>query len=250
MPARTVVISGGGTGMGKAVAASFARSGDDVIIMGRRADVLRDAVRDLESQTSRPVRWRACDVSDPAQLDRLVDWLATEGIATVDVLVNNAGGPASGLPEKTLADVAALWEADFRGNVLTAVLPTSALLSRLRRPGGRIVTVSSIAALRAGGSSYGAAKGALIPWTYSLATELGADGITVNIVAPGYVEDTEFFGERMTQERRDRLIGQTLVGRAGRPEDVAGAIHYLASPEASFITGQILQINGGALFGR
>ncbi len=130
MPARTVVISGGGTGMGKAVAASFARSGDDVIIMGRRADVLRDAVRDLESQTSRPVRWRACDVSDPAQLDRLVDWLATEGIATVDVLVNNAGGPASGLPEKTLADVAALWEADFRGNVLTAVLPTSALLSR------------------------------------------------------------------------------------------------------------------------
>jgi len=158
------------------------------------------------------------------------------------VLVNNAGGPASGLPEKTLAEVAARWEADFRGNVLTAVLLTSALLSRLRRPGGRSVTVSSIAALRAGGGSYGAAKGSLIPWSYSLATD--------NVVAPGYIEDTEFFGESMTQERRDRLIGQTLVGRAGRPEDVAGAIHYLASPEASFITGQILQVNGGALFGR
>jgi 3-oxoacyl-[acyl-carrier protein] reductase len=129
------------------------------------------------------------------------------------------------------------------------VLLTRALLDRLRRPGGRVILLSSIAALRGGGDSYSAAKAALHGWAYSLAGEL-SEGITVNVVAPGYVADTEFFAGAMTAEREASLGGQTVVGRPGRAEDVAATIAFLASEEARHITGEILQVNGGALFGR
>jgi len=109
--------------------------------------------------------------------------------------------------------------------------------------------VSSIAALR-GGGSYGAAKAARHGWAYALAGRLGRDGITVNVVAPGYVTGTEFFGDSMSEQRHETLVGQTLVGRPGEPDDIAAAVTYLASPAAGYVCGQILQVNGGSLLGR
>jgi 3-oxoacyl-[acyl-carrier protein] reductase len=244
-----VVVSGGGTGIGRAVARRFALAGDDVAIIGRRERVVAEAADALNGEADRDaVRAIAADLSVTDDVERVAESLGRDG-AAIEVIVNNAGGAGSGAGDG-LPGVEADWNAEFRRNVMTAVLLTTALEERLRRPGASIVNVSSIAALRGGGDSYSGAKAAIVGWTLDLATRLGPEGIRVNAVVPGYVTDTEFFGERMTQERHDRLVGATLLGRAGTPEDVAGAVFFLASDDAGYITGQLLQINGGALLGR
>jgi NAD(P)-dependent dehydrogenase (short-subunit alcohol dehydrogenase family) len=245
---RLAVVSGGGSGIGRAVARTLALDGCRVLIIGRRAGALNDAAAEINKEAGdERVGYRAADLTDPGQ----VAGVAADIEGDVDVVVNNAGGVASrGTDESTLAGVATAWQRDFDANVLSAVLLTTALVPRLRRPGGRVLLVSSIAALRGGGGSYSAAKAALHGWCYALAGELGPDGITVNAIVPGYIEGTGFFGGTMTEQRHERLVGQTLTGRAGSPEDVAAAVGYLASPQAGHVTGQLLQVNGGALTGR
>lgn len=250
---RVVLVSGGGTGIGRTIARAFAADGDHVVILGRRGPVLAATAEQLNTEragSSGNVRWQQADLANPTGVERAIAAIVAEMGGTIHVLVNNAGGVNRGIPGDTLAAIAEQFERDFRTNVLTAVLLTRAVAPYLPRPGGRIINFSSIAALRGGGDSYSVAKAALHGWTYTLAAEFGAQGITVNAVAPGYVADTEFFGGTMTPERQQRLIGQTLVGRAGQPDDVANAVQFLASERAAFITGEIVQINGGALFGR
>ncbi|MBB5810444.1 SDR family NAD(P)-dependent oxidoreductase [Streptomyces collinus] len=241
--ARNVVISGGGTGIGLAAARVFAAGGDRVLLLGRRADVLEKA------GVSGALTY-AADLTEPQDVHGVAAFVERE-LGAVDVLVHSAGGSGLLEPEAPgddpLAAVAHTWSVNFRLNTLTAVLLTEALKPRLAEPGGRVLFLSSIAAYRGSGSgAYAAAKAGLHPYAHDLARELGPRGITANVVAPGYIEDTEFFGDAMAEERRERLIGETSTGRAGTPGDVAQTLHWLASPGAGHITSQIIQVNGGA----
>jgi 3-oxoacyl-[acyl-carrier protein] reductase len=237
-----VIVTGGGTGIGRAVAARFARDGHDVVVIGRRADVLERSAQDTGATAV------VCDVASPESIEAALPLLPDQ----VHVLVNNAGGVpdagASAAEEPLLARAARAWSANFHANVLTAVLSTTALQDRLVAD-ARVVTIGSIAA-RTGGGAYGAAKAALEAWNVSLASSLGARGITANVVAPGLTVDTEFFGDGLSRERYDRLVAATKTGRAGTPEDVAAVVAFLASPGAGHVTSQVIHVNGGAYAGR
>lgn len=240
---RQIVVTGGGTGIGRAVAEAFAAQGDQVVITGRRKDVLEETAAQLGPN----VRAVAFDASDPGQVQTALDALP----AQVDVLVNNAGGNTDigTEPPCGLAAVAAAWRANLDANVLSAVLVTTALRPRLTA-GGAVVSVSSIAAHRGGSGSYGSAKAAVEAWNLTIAQDLGKDRITANVIAPGYIEATDFFQGGMTPQRRVTLLAQTANGRAGTPADITGTVLFLASPAAGHITGQTLHVNGGALAGR
>lgn len=239
---RLAVVTGGGTGIGRSTAGMLAGEGYDVIIVGRRADVLAGAVKWIGPQASAVT----ADVSDPAQIPAVVEAV---GGRPLDVLVNNAGAFVQG-DDSTLDLVAEHWRANFDSNVLTAVLMTTALLPSLRRPGGRIILTSSIAAQRGGGGPYSAAKAALHGYVLDLATQFGAVGITANVISPGYVIDSEFFDGRMTAEGHQRRVDQSLVKRPGEPQDIAEAIRWLTGPGGGFVTGQIINVNGGTVLGR
>lgn len=234
---RNVVVTGGGTGIGRAVAARFAADGDAVVITGRRPEPLEETARQLGPN----VRAQVCDVTDPAQVEALLADLP----GRVDVLVNNAGGNTDfDQPEATdLAAVAANWNVNLAANLVSAVLVTTALDDRLA-DGGAVVHIGSIAADK-GSGAYGAAKAGLASWNVGLARELGRAGLTSNVVSPGYVADTEFFRDHLTTERRDALVAAASTGRASVPDDIAGAVHFLASAGARQVTGQVLAVNGG-----
>lgn len=239
---RLAVVSGGGTGIGAATAGMLTGEGYEVLIVGRRADVLADAAKRIGPAVT-PV---VADLADPEQVEAVVEAL---GGRAVDVLVNNAGAVVTG-DTSTPAGLAANWHATFDSNVLTAVLLTEALRPLLRRPGGRIILVSSIAAQRGGGGPYSAAKAALHGWAFDLATQLGPDGVTANVIAPGYITDSEFFVGRMTPEGHAKRVAATLVGRAGQPYEVAETVRWLVGPGGGYVTGQIIGVNGGSVLGR
>ena len=238
--ARTVVVTGGSTGIGRAVAERFAADGDQVVITGRRADVLAETAAKIGA------RGVVCDATDPVA----VRALAGELPERIDVLVNNAGGNTDFTQPDDEGDLGLLaqnWHANFAANVVSAVLTTTALTDRLAE-GGTVVLLSSIAADRgAGGGSYGAAKAAIAAWNVDLSAQLGARGVTANVVSPGFIADTEFFHGRMTDERRSALLDATRNKREGRPGDIAETVFFLASAGARHITGQVVNVNGGAV---
>lgn len=234
MTERLAVVSGGGTGIGKAIARRLAGDGHRVVILGRRTEVLERAREEIDEAVGAarvvPV---GVDLTDARQVETAVGRIAPLG--PVDVLVNNAGAVITAPADDSLPALAEAWRRDLDTNLVTAVLLTTALQDRLRRPGGRLIVISSAAAQRGGAGShsagsYAAAKAALHGWAFGLTRQLGPDGITVNVLAPGYVADTEIFGDRWSERFHAEKVADTLVGRAGTPEDVAAAVAYLGSP--------------------
>lgn len=234
---RLVLVTGGSSGLGKAIAVRFLAGGDSVVITGRTADTVEQSAQEIGARGVR------CDASSPTDVEALCGGLG----GRVDVLVNTAGGntdlSASGLGE-SLSGIAAAWRANLEANLISAVLTTTAVLP-LIPSGGSVVNVGSIGAEYAG-SSYGAAKAAVAAWTAGLSAQVGPRGITANTISPGYIEDTAFFHGQLSDERRDALIAATHDQRAGKPDDIAAATLFLASDGARHITGQNLHINGGA----
>jgi 3-oxoacyl-[acyl-carrier protein] reductase len=253
MTERVVVVTGGATGIGHGIAKHFKANGAWVAILGRRAELLTEAAEALTKDVPEGhVEAFPCDITNPGDVARLVDWLQAEERTQVDVLVNNAGGLGAGgvAPPQDISEAARFASDVIASNLLGAFLVGHALRPLLARPGGRIVNISSLAAHRGGGELYSAAKAGVIGLTYAWANQLGPDGITVNAISPGIVVTPELAQQPGIPERFVDAVAQTPVRRTGVVEDIAAAVAYLASPDASYVTGQVLHVNGGVIFGR
>ncbi|MFC5661650.1 SDR family NAD(P)-dependent oxidoreductase [Kitasatospora misakiensis] len=232
---RIVVVTGGTSGIGRAIAQRFAVDRAEVFITGRHADTVEPTAKELG------VHGVVCDAADPGQVASLAD-----RVGQVDVLVNAAGG----LPEAASGDGAPLdallaqWHANLAQNLLTAVLTTAAVQDRLTGDSS-VISIGSIGAERRGGS-YGAAKAALAAWNASLSAELAPRGVTCNVISAGYIEGTNFFRGGLSDERHRALVEETHNKRPGTVDDIARTACFLASPGARHITGQTIHVNGGA----
>ena len=244
-----VCITGAGSGIGRQVAIDFGKLGYDITIIGRRANLLSETAASASESGAAKVTTKSIDLRETSCIDELAT-LTKHG--PFDAVVAVAGGNTeltSEAPDiRGLDLISWYWTENFRINVLTAVHFIEGLkqLNGIA-DGASVVLVSSIAAHRGSGSgSYAASKAALHPYTVDLARSLAESGITVNTVSPGYIAGTEFFRDTMTPQRHDSLVAQTFTGRVGEPSDVSSAILWLCSAGARHVTGQILQVNGGA----
>lgn len=247
---RKIIITGGSSGMGRAIAESFVRTESaQVAIIGRDPEKLRATAAALDPHAT----WYQADISQREQVATTVTNIVGR-LGQIDVLVNAAGFAGPSLTaDMPLEEAEQAWDTVMNTNLKGSMLMTVAVAPHLICPGGRIIYISSIAAFtggsRAGSTAYAASKAGLHGLTYGFARELSEQGITVNAIASGFVADTGFTG-KWPAERVNGIVAQTPVGRAGRVDDIAATVRYLASPEASFVTGEVLNVNGGWLFGR
>lgn len=240
---RSILITGGNGGLGQAIARAFLdESGENVVWLGVRAR--RDAADRLAASFSERCRCLTLDVTEAAAWKTAVVQVL-EQAGRIDVLVNNAGNHHDGL----LATLpVAAWDTVLAANLNSAFHGCQAVLpTMISQRHGRIINVASLSALMApaGQTNYAAAKAGLVALTQSLAKEVARIGITVNAVCPGYVE-TEALAAMGAEERR-AAQQRIPMRRFGRPEEVAAAVRFLACPDASYITGSVLKIDGGIL---
>lgn len=236
------LVTGGSRGIGRAIVLAMASAGADVAFTYQHS-------KEQAEEVAKAARAKGCrcqayqaDVASPSDMQNIVRQVIKE-FGTITVLVNNAG---INRDKSFLKMTAQMWDEVMRVN-LDGVFHTTQLVAQdmVNKGHGRIINISSIVGQTGnfGQANYAATKGALIAFTESLARELARKGVTVNAVAPGFIETDMVAG--MPQEALQQVRSMTPMGRLGKPEEIADAVVFLASDRASFVTGQVLGVNGG-----
>lgn len=235
---KTALVTGATGGIGEAIARAMHASGAEVALSGRRVDKLEALAADLGERT----HILPCDLSDADQADALVGQ-AIDAAGKLDILVANAGVTRDKLlmqmKDEDFQDIIRInLESYFR-------LCRKAVRPMMKARGGRIIGIASIVGVTGnpGQSNYCASKAGMIGFTKSLAQEVASRGITANTIAPGFIESP--MTDVLPDAQKEALMGQIPAGRLGQGQDIAAAAVFLASPEASYVTGQTLHVNGG-----
>jgi 3-oxoacyl-[acyl-carrier protein] reductase len=236
---QVALVTGGSRGIGFAISRTLAESGARIAVVATNEDRAAAAAADLPGDGHQGF---AADVSDPASVDVLVKRVEQE-MGGIDILVNNAGVTRDNLLIRLKDDD---WDQVLNTNLRGAFnLIRAASRGMMKKRAGRVINISSVVGITGnkGQANYAASKAGLIGLTKSVAKELASRGILVNAVAPGYIE-TDMTAE-LPEPARQALMEQIAVGRLGKPEDIASVVRFLAGPGASYITGQVLVVDGG-----
>ncbi|WP_454818276.1 SDR family NAD(P)-dependent oxidoreductase [Labrys neptuniae] len=241
---KTALITGGGSGLGLAIAQAMGAAGAKVILAGRRADVLSEAAATIDGA--------ACEAVDLAQVDTLAAFAT--GVEArhgkIDILVNNAGNTIKKPFEETsLAEIDQVLDVHLRGAL---ELTRTVIAGQARRGAGNVIFTASMTSFigQPFVMGYTVAKSALLGAVRGLSAEFAARGVRVNGVAPGWI-DTPLYRKATDNDpqRRAKILGRIQMNRVGTPEEIGWACVFLASPAASYVTGQTLVVDGGALVG-
>ncbi len=236
---KTALVTGASGGIGGAIARGLCAAGAYVVLSGTREGVLATLAAELGDRTS-PV---ACDLSDSLAVDSLIERAEAAAGAPIDILIANAGITRDGLLLRMKDED---WDTVLKVNLESYFrLSRSALRGMMRRRWGRIVGITSVVGVAGnpGQTNYAASKAGMIGFTKALAQEVASRSITVNCVAPGFIESP--MTDALTEAQKGQILGTIPAGRLGTGAEVAAACVFLASEEAAYVTGQTLHVNGG-----
>jgi|SRR5579864_3214920 len=242
---RVALVTGASQGIGRACAVKLVSAGAAVAVAARNQEKLTDLVSEITGTGGKAAAF-TLDVSDEEQIKSVVK-AAIADFGKIDILVNNAGITRDQLVMRMKR---ADWDAVLQTNLTSAYLCIQQVMgSMLKQRWGRIINIASVFGQmgQGGQANYASSKAGLIGLTMAVAREVGSRGITCNAVAPGFIETAMTAG--LSEEFKQNAIKQIPLGRVGSPEDVASAVAFLASDEASYITGHVLNVNGGMLMG-